>query len=76
MKVTLDIPNEKFDMLENTAKELGLDPSVLMQSLLTDQISTTKEDFDLAANYVIQKNKDLYDRLAWNSDTFLYLKYS
>ncbi|MDH4263918.1 MAG: DNA-binding protein [Spirochaetia bacterium] len=64
MKVTLDLPNEKFNLLEQTAKDLGLEPAQLMESLLNDQISTSKEDFEKAANYVLQKNKELYKRLA------------
>lgn len=64
MKVTLEIPKEKFSVIEITAQELGLDPTQLMQSLLNDQISTTKEDFERTANYVLEKNKGLYDRLA------------
>ncbi|MES0488446.1 MAG: hypothetical protein ABUK01_00535 [Leptospirales bacterium] len=64
MKVTLDIPKEKFSLIEVTAQELGLEAKQLMQSLLNDQISSSKEDFERTANYVIEKNKDLYDRLA------------
>ena len=64
MKVTLDIPEEKSVMIEATAKELGLDPAQLIQSILNDQIASNKEDFERASNHVLRKNKELYDRLA------------
>ncbi len=64
MKVTLDIPNEKFDLIEETAKELGVNSTQLMQSLLNDQIANGKKDFEKASSYVLQKNKELYKRLA------------
>ena len=64
MKVTLDISEEKFLLIENMAKELGLNPTDLMQALLSDQVLANTEDFAEAANRVLQKNKDLYDRLA------------
>lgn len=64
MKITLDISNENFNMIETTAKELGVTPEQLMQSLLNDQITSTKEDFDHALHYVLEKNQELYDRLS------------
>jgi len=64
MKVTLDIPEDKFQSIEIKAKELGLTPADLLQSLLNDQISKSKEDFTDAMNRVLDKNAELYKRLS------------
>jgi len=64
MKVTLEISSEKMNIIESTAKELGVESTRLIELILNDQISTGKEDFDKASNYILQKNKELYKRLA------------
>ncbi|MHC4876328.1 MAG: hypothetical protein ACYTGL_07505 [Planctomycetota bacterium] len=45
------------------ARELGVDPRELAKAAVNDLLSRTGEDFDRAAEFVLDKNCELYRRL-------------
>ncbi len=63
MKITIDLNDEQEEQLRKVAGSLGIDPSELAQATLADQLSQPAEDFQKAAEYVLQKNRELYERL-------------
>ncbi|MBN1395221.1 MAG: hypothetical protein JW959_09370 [Pirellulales bacterium] len=50
--------------MSSTASRLGVRPEELAKATLSEALSRDNEDFCKAAEYVIQKNKNLYRRLA------------
>jgi len=61
--ITIDIPDHQFQMLRELANAHGIAPEVLLRSSINDWISS-KSEFTKAANYVLHKNAELYQRLA------------
>lgn len=60
--ITLDIPGGQFQRLQELAKLYNLSPEALlanMESLLSDQTNA----FNNAAQYVVNKKLELYQRL-------------
>ncbi len=63
MKITIDLNDEQLEQLRKVADSLGIDPSQLAQATLADQLSQPTEDFQKASEYVLEKNRELYERL-------------
>lgn len=64
MTISLDLPPDEADLLKRTADELGLPPEDLARAVLSSALRQPREDFRRAADYVLQKNRELYRRLA------------
>lgn len=62
--ITIDIPDNQLQKLHNLAKVHGVSPEELIRASLEDWLSSPKPEFSNAANYVLKKNAELYDRLA------------
>ena len=60
---TFSLPEEKAEQLALSAQELGVPVEELLRKI-TDDCLTRKKDFLLASEYVLQKNTELYRRLA------------
>ena len=64
MKLTIDLSPAQAERLRREAERLGLAPEDLAKAAVMDLLGTRDEDFEAAAKRVLQKNKELYRRLA------------
>lgn len=61
--LTFSVPDEKATQLSEAAREMVVPIEDLLQRI-TDDFLARKEGFEGAAKYVLQKNAELYRRLA------------
>ena len=61
--LTFQLPEEKADRLTAAAREIGVPVEELLRKM-TDEFLDRKNSFEAAAEYVLQKNAELYRRLA------------
>ena len=64
MKLSIDLSPAQADRLRLEAERLGLTPEDLAKAAIAGLLATTAEDFKAAADRVLQKNAELYRRLA------------
>ncbi len=64
MKIAVDLSEDETELLVSTANRLGIHPEELAQAALTDLLNQDREDFRKAAEYVLDKNQELYRRLS------------
>jgi hypothetical protein len=64
MKIAVELSDEQAELLTTTADRLGVRPEELARASLVDALSQDKESFRAAAEHVLEKNRDLYSRLA------------
>ncbi len=64
MNLSLELTNEQSNRLNELANELGVDPHDLALVAINDLLTKPDEDFDRAAQYVLEKNRELYRRLS------------
>lgn len=64
MKVTIDLSPAQGERLRQAAERLGLTPEDLARAAVADLLATRDDDFEAAAKRVLQKNQELYRRLA------------
>jgi len=64
MKVTIDLSQAQAERLRQEAERLGLTPEDLARAAVADLLTTRDGDFEAAAKRVLQKNQELYRRLA------------
>jgi antitoxin FitA len=62
--ITIDIPDNQLQKLKDLAKLHGVSPEALLRASLENWLSSPKPEFSNAANYVLKKNAELYNRLA------------
>jgi hypothetical protein len=61
--LTFSVPDDKASQLNQAANEMGVPIEDLLRRI-TDDFLARKEGFGEAAKYVLQKNAELYRRLA------------
>jgi len=64
MPISLQLDDEESRRLERVARELKVDASELAKAAINDLVSRPADDFDRALSYVLDKNRELYRRLA------------
>ena len=64
MKVTIDLSPSLADRLRERAKSLGVQPEELARAAVADLLANPDDAFCAAAEDVLQKNAELYRRLA------------
>ena len=64
MKVTIDLSPAQAERLRQEAERLGLKPEDLARAAVTDLLAAREDDFEAAAKRVLEKNQELYRRLA------------
>ena len=64
MKLVLELPPAQAEKLRQEASRLGLAPEELARATVLDLLETPDADFRAAATRVLQKNQELYRRLA------------
>jgi antitoxin FitA len=62
--ITVPLPEERLDQLRQMARQAGVSPEELARASLEDWLRQPRDDFAQAARYVLQKNAELYRRLA------------
>ena len=64
MQITVNLSDEQIAYLKNLAASLGVKPDDLARAACVDLVSRPLADFREAADYVLAKNRQLYERLA------------
>jgi hypothetical protein len=64
MKVTIDLSPAQAERLRQEAERLGVRPEDLARAAVADLLAARDDDFEAAAKRVLQKNQELYRRLA------------
>ena len=64
MNISVELSAAEIELLTSTATRLGVRPEEIARVTLTDALSGDKEEFRKAAEYVLEKNRDVYRRLA------------
>jgi len=60
----VEIDDNKAAILEDKAKKFGLLPEQFVSASIEDLISQPEPDFEEAMRKVLDKNRELYERLA------------
>jgi hypothetical protein len=63
MKISLDLPDSQSQALAEAAQRLQVRPEDLAAAAVRDLVAQSS-DFDSAAKRVLEKNRELYRRLA------------
>jgi hypothetical protein len=64
MSISLNLDEEQSARLEERARELGVDARELAKAAVNDLLTRPADDFDRAATFVLEKNRELYRRLS------------
>lgn len=64
MTITLELSDEQSQLLQRRARDLGVDVRDLARAAVADLLAKSDEDFSRAADFVIEKNRELYRRLS------------
>jgi hypothetical protein len=64
MSITVELTEAQAKQLDDRARELGVDARELAKAAVTDLLSRPADDFDRAARFVLEKNRELYRRLS------------
>jgi hypothetical protein len=62
--ISIALPEEQAVKLQEMAQAVGTSPEELLRAGVEEWLSRPSRDFSEAANYVLQKNAELYRRLA------------
>ncbi len=62
--VTITLTDKQYSRLRERAAELKTTPEELARASVEDLLTRPDEDFDRAAAHVLEKNAELYKRLA------------
>lgn len=62
--ITIDLSDTQLQKLQDLADVHGISLEVLLKASLEDWLNSQKADFVEAADYVLSKNAELYQRLA------------
>jgi hypothetical protein len=62
--ITIELSEERMHRLRETAARLGLSPEELARVGVEELLSRADDEFQQAARHVLDKNDELYRRLA------------
>ena len=62
--ITIAIPDERLTQLQETARRLGVTPEDLVRAGIEEVLAQPDDTVQKALEYVLQKNAELYRRLA------------
>lgn len=63
-EITISLSAEDMEKLRRIAIQLRVSPEELVRITVEEFLSRPDEDFEEIANYLLDKNADLYERLA------------
>jgi hypothetical protein len=64
MKIAIELNTAQVESLRAIAASLGVNAEELAQAAVADLVSPNTDDFESAAARVLEKNRELYRRLA------------
>jgi hypothetical protein len=64
MSISVQLTDEQSARLQERARKLGVDARELAKAAVNDLLSRPADDFDRAARFVLDKNRELYRRLS------------
>ena len=64
MKVSIDLNDSQADLLRQTAAKLGVPVEDLARAAVSDLLVAEDDEFSEAAKRVLEKNRELYERLS------------
>ena len=64
MKLAFELPPAQADRLRQEAARLGVAPDELAKAALADLLAAHDDEFEATARRVLEKNRELYRRLA------------
>ncbi len=64
MSISVQLDGDQSRRLEELARELGVDALELAKAAVNDLLARPAGDFDRAAGFVLEKNRELYRRLS------------
>lgn len=62
--ITIELPNERLKKLQEMAQKYRVTTEELVRASVEDMLTQPEEQFRKAAQYVLEKNAELYRRLA------------
>lgn len=62
--LTIDLPGEQFEKLEQLAVQYQIAPEELVRLSIDELLTRPKEDFERRLGHVLEKNAELYRLLA------------
>jgi antitoxin FitA len=62
--LTIEIPEEKLKLLERRAIKLKLTPQELILASVEEILAHAEQDLQTAIDHILEKNAELYRRLA------------
>lgn len=69
MRIPIELSEPQADKLRGEAQRLGVTPEDLATAAVLDLLNREVGDFHSAARYVLQKNRELYQRLRGTTRT-------
>jgi hypothetical protein len=64
MKLSIDLNDSQAKLLKRAATKLGVPVEELARAAVSDLLVPDDSDFAEAANRVLEKNRELYERLS------------
>ena len=62
--ITIELSEEQLRYLSEIARQLGIRPEELVRASIQDLLARPDQAFEQAVSYVLEKNAELYRRLA------------
>jgi uncharacterized protein YbaP (TraB family) len=62
--ITIQLPDDRMQALQKLALDAKVRPEELLQARVEEWLNEPEQDFLKAAQYVLEKNEELYRRLA------------
>ena len=64
MKITVELTDEQTERLNEVAQRLEVPPEQLAKAAFLDLLANPDVEFQTAAEFVLRKNRELYERLS------------
>ena len=64
MALSVELSESQLKSLQDRAERLGIKPRELARAAIADLLDRSDDEFQRAANHVLYKNRELYDRLS------------
>jgi predicted transcriptional regulator len=62
--ITIELAQDRMEKLKALALETGMSAAEFLEKSVEEWLKQPEKEFQKAVNYVLNKNKDLYRRLA------------